>query len=69
MEHQRDPPARRRLIQRCNGQDGVETLEIALIGALVMIAILVAFPLLFDGIGSAFNNVTTAIQDAAEGTE
>jgi Flp pilus assembly pilin Flp len=54
---------------RWRREDGVETSEVALIGALVLIAILVAVPVLFGGVESTLNSVTTAIMNAGAGIE
>lgn len=48
-------------------QDGVETLEVALIGALVMITILITFPLLSSGVDNALQSLVTAMDNAAAG--
>jgi Flp pilus assembly pilin Flp len=65
MTHQRDRPSWRRLaltwLQRDNG---VESLEVALIGALIVIAIMLAVPPLATGIGDALESVATAITNA-----
>jgi Flp pilus assembly pilin Flp len=68
MRHQRARPLGRRLgTRRLRRQEGVESLEVALIGALLVVSLLLGVPILTDGIGDAFNSVTTALQNAGEG--
>jgi Flp pilus assembly pilin Flp len=50
-------------------EDGVEGLEVALIGALIVIAILAAIPMLGASIGDALEDVAAAIQTAGTGIE
>lgn len=45
-------------------EDGVETLEVALIGVLTVIVIMLAVPPLATGVQTALQSVATAIQTA-----
>lgn len=70
MRHQLDRSLGQRLdTPWLHRQDGVETLEVALIGALIIVIILMGVPLLTPGITDAFNDVSEALQDAGEGPE
>jgi Flp pilus assembly pilin Flp len=64
MRHQPDRTFGQRLdTPWLRRQDGVETLEVALIGALIVVIILMAVPLLEPGIIDAFDDVTNAMQN------
>ena len=70
MGQSRDRPVhRQRLVARLRRDDGVEGLEVALIGALIVIAILAAVPALGSSIGDALEDVTAAITTAGAGIE
>jgi Flp pilus assembly pilin Flp len=69
MEHPRDRPADWRGRTGLRREDGVEGLEVALIGALIVLAILAAIPTLGAGIGDALEDVGAAITTAGAGIE
>jgi Flp pilus assembly pilin Flp len=50
-------------------EDGVEGLEVALIGALIVIVILAAIPAMSTSIGDALEDVAGAITTAGAGIE
>jgi len=56
-------------MRRLGQEQGVEALEVALIGVLVIIVLLAAIPLLGEGIGTAFADVTSAIENAGAGID
>jgi Flp pilus assembly pilin Flp len=70
MRHSRDRPVHRRSPAACLcREDGVEGLEVALIGALIVIVILAAIPTLSASIGDALEDVAGAIVTAGAGIE
>jgi Flp pilus assembly pilin Flp len=70
MRHSRDRPVHRRpLAARLRREDGVEGLEVALIAALIVIAILAAIPTLGASIGDALEDVGAAMTTAGAGIE
>lgn len=70
MRHSRDRPVHRRsLAAWLRREDGVEGLEVALIGAMIVIAILAAIPTLGASIGDALDDVGAAITTAGAGIE
>lgn len=70
MRHSRDRPVHRRsLVAWLCREDGVEGLEVALIGALIVIVILAAAPTLGASIGDTLENVAAAITTAGAGID
>jgi Flp pilus assembly pilin Flp len=70
MRHSRDRPVHRlSLTAWLRREDGVEGLEVALIGAMIVIAILAAVPTLGASIGDALEDVAAAITTAGAGIE
>jgi Flp pilus assembly pilin Flp len=70
MELSRERPVQPHVPEvRLRRDDGVESLEVALIGALIMIAILVAYPVLSAGVAAALSSLSTAIENAGVGIE
>jgi Flp pilus assembly pilin Flp len=62
MRHQPDRPIGHRLgASGLRRQDGVETLEVALIGALIVVVLLIAVPLLYPGITQVFDDIADAM--------
>jgi Flp pilus assembly pilin Flp len=66
---QQRPSASLGAMRRLGQEQGVEALEVALIGVLVIIVLLAAIPLLGEGIGTAFADVTSAIENAGAGID
>jgi Flp pilus assembly pilin Flp len=52
----------RRVTARLRRDDGVEAIELALAGMLIVIALLAAFPPFADAVGSTFEAATTVMQ-------
>jgi hypothetical protein len=61
LDNPAQPQARKAELRR---DEGVETLEVALIGVLTVIVIMLAVPPLVTGVGTALQGVATAIQTA-----
>jgi Flp pilus assembly pilin Flp len=70
MRHSGDRPVHRRsFAARLRREDGVEGLEVALIGVLIVIVILAAIPPLSASIGDTLQDVGAAITTAGVGIE
>jgi hypothetical protein len=62
MAVQQDHSPPRRTAPRLPHDDGVEAPELALVGAVVVIAVLLAFPVLAEAVGFTFDAATTVMQ-------
>ena len=47
-------------------EDGIEAPELALVGAMIVIAVLVAFPLLLNAVGTTFESATTVMESVLD---